>query len=203
MGYGSKRLLTLRVVGDSLAVILAWYLAGILRFYVIWGGVLPALPSFLNLFWLVWGLNIFFISQRGLYKESLGQSWRKETSDLFVASSNAFLFSSWFCTSSTIINSVVLLLDSTTFLLWCFWFLSEPSLHRSSLPPIAKGALPKHSSCWLRQASGDVRRGLTLQRNPRYSACRPVRWTKQPIEHLKRKEKHSVPWWMQQSLILW
>ena len=92
MGYGSKRLLTLRVLGDSLAVILAWYLAGILRFYVIWGGVLPALPSFLSLVWLVWVLNIFFISQRGLYKESLGQSWRKETGDLFIASSNAFLF---------------------------------------------------------------------------------------------------------------
>lgn len=92
MGYGSKRLLTLRVVGDSLAVVLAWYLAGYLRFHIIWGGVLPALPSFLSLVWLVWLLNIFFISQRGLYKETLGHSWRKETSDLFIAASSAFLF---------------------------------------------------------------------------------------------------------------
>ena len=91
MGFESRRLLTLRVVGDSLAVILAWFLAGYLRFYVIWGGVLPSLASFLNLYWMVWILNIFFLSQRGLYKEKLEQSWRKETSDLVIASFQAFL----------------------------------------------------------------------------------------------------------------
>ncbi|MFA7560149.1 MAG: sugar transferase [Sphaerochaeta sp.] len=91
MGYGSKRLVTVRMIGDSLAVILAWALAGYLRFYVIWGGVLPSFASFLNLYWLVWLFNIFFFSQQGLYKDSIDQSWRKETTDLLLASFKAFL----------------------------------------------------------------------------------------------------------------
>lgn len=86
-----KPLLTLKVLGDSLAVVLSWLLAGYIRFYIIPGGWTPSFTLFVQLSIVVLAFNIFFISRNGLYIEELEQSWRKETTRIVVSAFKAYL----------------------------------------------------------------------------------------------------------------
>ncbi|MGE4584346.1 MAG: undecaprenyl-phosphate glucose phosphotransferase [Sphaerochaeta sp.] len=91
MKHGTKGLLALKVGGDSLAIVLAWLLAGYIRFYVLPGGRVASFALFLQLSLLVIIFNIFFLSRNGLYVEELEHSWRKETNKLIFSSFEAFL----------------------------------------------------------------------------------------------------------------
>lgn len=87
----NKALLVLKVLGDTLAVLSAWLLAGYLRFYILPGGRIASFALFIQLSVLVWIFNIFFISRNDLYIEELEHSWRKETSTLIYSAFEAFL----------------------------------------------------------------------------------------------------------------
>ena len=91
MKHSRKLLTTLRVVGDSIAIVASWLLAGYLRFYIIPGGRAPSFGQFVQLSAVVWAFNIFFLSRAGLYVDELDHSWRKETTKLVSSAFNAYL----------------------------------------------------------------------------------------------------------------
>jgi exopolysaccharide biosynthesis polyprenyl glycosylphosphotransferase len=91
MGHTHKRLLTLRVIVDSIAVVLSWILAGYIRFYIIPGGWTPSFTLFLQLSIVIWAFNLFFLSRAGLYVEEIEHSWRKETTKTVSATFKALL----------------------------------------------------------------------------------------------------------------
>ncbi|MGE4454435.1 MAG: exopolysaccharide biosynthesis polyprenyl glycosylphosphotransferase [Sphaerochaeta sp.] len=91
MKKSNKSLLVLKVTGDTLAILGAWFLAGLLRFYVIPGGRVASFSLFVQLSVLVWLFNIFFLSRNDLYVEELEHSWRKETSTLVFSAFEALL----------------------------------------------------------------------------------------------------------------
>ncbi|MDT4761985.1 undecaprenyl-phosphate glucose phosphotransferase [Sphaerochaeta sp. PS] len=89
-----KRIYTplfLRVLGDSLAVLASWFLAGYVRFYVMPEGRVASFGLFVQLSVVVLVMYIFFISRKNLYVEELEHSWRKETTKLVTAAFQAFL----------------------------------------------------------------------------------------------------------------
>ncbi len=91
MKNSSKALLTIKVIGDSIAIVGSWLLAGFLRFYIIPGGRVASFDLFVQLSILVLAFNCFFLSKNGLYVEELEHSWRKETSKLIFSAFEAFL----------------------------------------------------------------------------------------------------------------
>jgi exopolysaccharide biosynthesis polyprenyl glycosylphosphotransferase len=86
-----RSLLALKLICDTLAILLSWLLAGYLRFYVIPGGVRASFTLFLQISVLVVAYTLFFISRNGLYVEDLEHSWRKETNKLIFSAFEGFL----------------------------------------------------------------------------------------------------------------
>ena len=85
-------LLVLKVVGDSLAVVGSWLLAGYLRFYVMPEGRVASFDLFVRLSVVVLAMYVFFLSRNNLYEETLEHSWRKETTKIVKSAFQAFLF---------------------------------------------------------------------------------------------------------------
>ncbi len=83
--------LVIKVVGDVLAVLASWLLAGYLRFYVMPEGRIASFGLFVQLSVVVLAMYIFFISRNNLYEEELEHSWRKETSKILKSIFQAFL----------------------------------------------------------------------------------------------------------------
>ncbi|MBI9095411.1 MAG: exopolysaccharide biosynthesis polyprenyl glycosylphosphotransferase [Sphaerochaeta sp.] len=83
--------LVMKVMGDILAVLASWFLAGYLRFYVIPEGRVASFGLFVQLSVVVVAIYIFFLSRNNLYEEELEHSWRKETSTIFKSILQAFL----------------------------------------------------------------------------------------------------------------
>lgn len=80
-----------KIVADSIAVLVSWYFAYYLRFYVLPGGRRDSLSLFLKLSVLVLVMFFFFFSKNKLYDQSLDRSWRKETSWIFTSAFEVFL----------------------------------------------------------------------------------------------------------------
>ncbi|MCK9602266.1 MAG: undecaprenyl-phosphate glucose phosphotransferase, partial [Sphaerochaeta sp.] len=91
MKSSKRSLLALKLLCDTLAILLSWLLAGYLRFYVIPGGVRASFTLFLQISVLVVAYTLFFISRNGLYVEDLEHSWRKETNKLIFSAFEGFL----------------------------------------------------------------------------------------------------------------
>jgi Undecaprenyl-phosphate glucose phosphotransferase len=72
-------------------VLLSWFLAYYLRFYVLPGGRRDSLSLFLHLSVLVMTMFLFFLSRNKLYEQDLGYSWRKETGKIFASAFQVFL----------------------------------------------------------------------------------------------------------------
>lgn len=83
--------LVMKVVGDVLAVLASWILAGYLRFYVMPEGRVASFGLFVQLSVIVLAMYIFFLSRNNLYEEELEHSWRKETTKIFKSIIQAFL----------------------------------------------------------------------------------------------------------------
>ncbi|NCC64441.1 MAG: hypothetical protein EOM15_07280, partial [Spirochaetia bacterium] len=84
-------LLALKVVGDTLAVVISWLLAGYLRFYVMPEGRVASFGLFVRLSVVVLAMYVFFLSRNNLYEEELEHSWRKETTKIVKSAFQAFL----------------------------------------------------------------------------------------------------------------
>lgn len=91
MKSSRRSLLALKLIGDALAILLSWLLAGYLRFFIIPGGVRASFTMFLQVSILVVSYTLFFISRNGLYIEDLEHSWRKETNKLMISAFEGFL----------------------------------------------------------------------------------------------------------------
>ncbi len=91
MKNSKRSLLALKLIADTLAILLSWLVAGFLRFYVIPGGVRASFSLFLQISILVVTYTLFFISRNGLYIEDLEHSWRKETNKLMFSAFEGFL----------------------------------------------------------------------------------------------------------------
>ena len=80
-----------KILADSIAVLVSWFFAYYLRFYVLPGGRRDSLSLFLKLSVLVLVMFFFFFSKNKLYDQSLDRSWRKETSWIFTSAFEVFL----------------------------------------------------------------------------------------------------------------
>ena len=67
--------LVMKVVGDVLAVLTSWFLAGYLRFYVMPEGRVASFGLFVQLSVIVLAMYIFFLSRNNLYEDELEHSW--------------------------------------------------------------------------------------------------------------------------------
>ena len=83
--------LVMKVVGDVLAVLASWLLAGYLRFYMMPEGRVASFGLFVQLSVVVLAMYIFFLSRNNLYEEELEHSWRKETTKILKSIFQAFL----------------------------------------------------------------------------------------------------------------
>ncbi|AEV28910.1 Undecaprenyl-phosphate glucose phosphotransferase [Sphaerochaeta pleomorpha str. Grapes] len=80
-----------KIIADSIAILVSWFLAYYLRFYVLPGGRRDSLSLFLSLSVLVLVMFFFFFSKNKLYDQTLDRSWRKETSWIFTSAFQVFL----------------------------------------------------------------------------------------------------------------
>ncbi|WP_320127999.1 undecaprenyl-phosphate glucose phosphotransferase [uncultured Sphaerochaeta sp.] len=76
---------------DSLVILISWFLAYYLRFYILPGGRRDSFSLFLYLAALVLLMFFYFLSKNRLYEVTLDHSWRKETSRIFTSSFQVFL----------------------------------------------------------------------------------------------------------------
>jgi Undecaprenyl-phosphate glucose phosphotransferase len=87
----SQSLVIVKILVDSISILVSWFLAYFLRFYVLPGGRRDSLSLFLFLAVLVLLMFFFFFSKNKLYDQGLNSSWRKETSLIFTSAFEVFL----------------------------------------------------------------------------------------------------------------
>ena len=83
--------LRLRLIMDSLATLLAWFISYFLRFYILPGATKDSFGLFLELSALALFSTLLFLFYHRLYESRVVSSWAKEVNSLFKVSLDEFL----------------------------------------------------------------------------------------------------------------
>lgn len=81
-----------RLLSDSAATLLAWFLAYWLRFFVLPGAGWNPASLFVLLSLVAWLATLLFQSANHLYHHDVSRTWLKEASQIFVTTCGVFLF---------------------------------------------------------------------------------------------------------------